>query len=169
MIWYCVYSLPQAEWAVSRRLRLEGHDTLFLHYTEPVRHARRTRTVTRPLFPRYVFVALDPSQGLYNVSKTIGVHSIVGMDGPEEIPEAVIAELRKRGDANGFCTLTPEEKQLRKRLRKGDKVRIEHGSLTGLMGTVIMDSGPAVKLWVERMKVFVHPEQLSPARAARQV
>jgi len=167
MTWLAVYCNPSAEWSVAQRLRLEGHETLFLHYTEAVRHARRTKTVTRSLFPRYIFVAVDPSQGLYGVSKTIGVHSIVGMDGPEEIPEAVIAELRQRGDEKGFCVLTPEEKKLRKRLRKGDKVLINGGSFTGLLGTVIMDSGPAVKLWVaERMKVFVRPEQLSPVRAA---
>jgi len=168
MTWYCVFCNPSAEWAVSQRLRLEGHETLFLHYQDTRKHARRTEIVFPPLFPRYIFVAVDPSQGLYGISKTIGVHSIVGMDGPEEIPAAVIAELRQRGDEKGFCVLTPEEKKLRKRLRKGDKVLINGGSFTGLLGTVIMDSGPAVKLWVaERMKVFVRPEQLSPARAAR--
>lgn len=166
--WYAVYCNPSAEWAVSQRLRLEGHETLYLHFRDTTRHARRTRDVIRPLYPRYLFVALGPSQGLYSISKTIGVHSIVSSGGiPLEIPGRVIEELRGRGDGNGLCVLSPEERKLRKRLRKGDKVRIEHGSLTGLLGTVIFDAGPSVKLWVERMKVFVHPEQLSPVGAAR--
>ena len=153
MIWFCTYTNPSAEWAVSQRLRLEGHDTLFLHYTEPVRHARRTRTVTRPLFPRYVFLALEPSQGFYGACKIQGVHSIVSCGGvPEEIPAEVIAELRKRGDKEGLCKLTPEERKLRKRLQHGAKITAYPGSLTEMVGTVILDSGSAVSAWVNGKK-----------------
>ena len=161
MIWLALYTNPSAEWAVCQRLK--PLETLFLHYQDTARHARRERAVIRPYFPRYIFVRVDPSQGLYGVAKTIGVHSIVGGVEPQEIPADVIEELRSRGDDNGLCVLSDKEKKVRKRLLKGDKVRIAHGSLTGLLGTVIFDAGPSVKLWVERMKVFVHPEQLSPA------
>ena len=168
MIWLAVYCNSRQEALANHFLRQLGYQTLFLHYQDAVQHARRAKTVIRSLYPRYIFAALDPSQSLYGITTAQGVHSIVGdREGPLTIPHEIIEQERKRGDENGLCVLTPEEKKVRKRLRKGTKVRFQHGSLTGFLGTVIVDAGSAVKLWVEHKRVSAHPEQLSPVVAER--
>ena len=149
-------------------MRRAGYETLFLHYEDTRSHAGRKEQIIKALYPRYIFVALRAFQGLYDVVRTEGVHSVVKFGGqPAEIPDEVIAELRKRGDKNGFCVLTEKEKKLRKRLRRKAKVVYKYDAFTELLGYVILDSGPAVSMWVNGRKVTVPRHTVSPVVAER--
>ena len=45
------------------------------------RHARKTEQVSRPLFPRYMFVLIDSThQGWHAIRSTFGVSSLIGGD-----------------------------------------------------------------------------------------
>lgn len=163
--WYAVYTKARAEWLVHKGLREQGYETLYLHRRATVSHARRKIGVLRPYFPRYVFVAVGPRQSVYAVNTTIGVSTVVyaGLD-PLEIPAEVIAELRARGDENGLV----EERgpEARKRLKRGQQVRIAGGPFEGLLALVALDSGNAIRVWLDgfggKVEAILDPSGLEP-------
>jgi transcriptional antiterminator RfaH len=129
------------------QLKELGYESLYLHFLGLVRHARRQIAVLKPYFPRYLFIGIEPGQSLGPVTRTIGVASIVHSgDEPLEIPEAVIAELRSRGNAAGL--IGPEKVRKRAVLARGSQVRILQGPLEGFLATVALDDGAQIKVWL---------------------
>jgi transcriptional antiterminator RfaH len=59
--WYVVQTQPHAEAKASQHLSRQGFDIYLPRYLKRRRHARRIETVVAPLFPRYMFVAVDTS------------------------------------------------------------------------------------------------------------
>ncbi len=57
--WYEVQTLPCREARAQLQLEGQGFSTFLPRYAKTVRHARKLSTVSAPLFPRYLFVALD--------------------------------------------------------------------------------------------------------------
>ncbi len=53
--WYAVHTNARKEPLVDRLLKHQGFDTLFLHFTNIVKHAGRSSQVIRPYFNRYLF------------------------------------------------------------------------------------------------------------------
>lgn len=146
----------------------QGFETLYLHYPAVIKHARRTRMVMRAYFPRYVFAAVGEGQTIYEINKTIGVSTVIYQgDEPLEIPGLVIEGLRLRANESGLLKLSPEEvTEVRKRYRRGQKVRVTAGILEGLRATIGVDCGHEVKVWLGLFKgevqVSLKPEALSP-------
>ena len=105
--WYAVHTQPQKEVRAELNLRQQGFSTYLPRYTRTRRHARRTETVTRPLFPRYLFVALDVARDRWRaVQSTFGVSNmILAGDLPASLPEGVVDDIRRREDALGFVKL----------------------------------------------------------------
>ena len=170
--WYAVHTKPRKEPLVADALKHQQFDTLFLHYSTVVKHARKTRRVIRSLFARYVFVGVYPGQALYDINSTMGVSTVVYLgDKPLEIPLPVIEELRARGNAKGWLKLPAELiAGYRRRFRQGEQVAIVDGPLAGLLAVVALDSGPAVKVWLEmfggKVEALIDPkglESVSPA------
>lgn len=167
--WHAVHTKPRLEWLVDDLLRQQGYETLYLHYPDTIRHARRVVQVQRAYFPRYLFVAVANGQSFYDINHTIGVSTVIYAAGePLEVPPEVIGELRERGDKEGLVELAPEEKKQRLRYRPGEMVRVNDGPLMGFLGAVSLDNGRQVHVWMEmfkgRVNVGFAPEQLSPAR-----
>jgi transcriptional antiterminator RfaH len=52
--WYVVHTQVQGEDRADLNLRRQGFVTYLPRYLRARRHARRTETVARPLFPRYL-------------------------------------------------------------------------------------------------------------------
>jgi len=169
---------PRREGMATSYLRQRGYEVLYLHYRDAVRHARRTKTILRSYFPRYIFVAVRASMGFHGVNRCPGVSTIVYCgDDPVEIPEGVIEELRKRGDNAGSIELTPEEKDERRRFEVGELVRINGGPLAGLVGAIQLDKGRLdsngqVRVFIEMFKgsrvIPFRAGQLSPVRRSVQ-
>jgi len=57
--WYVVQTHSQAEAKACGHLQRQGFEIYLPKYLKRRRHARRTETVIAPLFPRYLFVAVD--------------------------------------------------------------------------------------------------------------
>jgi transcriptional antiterminator RfaH len=163
-----VHTNIRKERLAHKELRKQGYETLYLHYLDTVRHARRVIGVLKPLFPRYVFVAIRPGQSLYAVEFTLGVAGVVHCGAePLEIPARVIAELRARGDENGR-TDAPGGKPLGRRIyRTGETVRIKDGPLQGLLATMALDAGGEVRIWLNmfggRVEAVLDPLGVEPA------
>ncbi len=170
--WFAVHTKPLKEPMVNDALKRQGFDTLFLHYGKVIKHARKTRRVIRSLFARYTFVGVVPGQALYDINSTMGVSTIVYLgDKPLEIPPTVIEELRARGDAKGCCKLPPQLiAGYRRRFRQGEQVAIVDGPFAGLLAVVALDSGPAVKVWLEmfggKVEALMDPKGLKSVSPA---
>jgi len=94
--WYVAYTQPQAELRAAGHLERQGFDAYLPLCRRIRRHARREETVLRPLFPRYVFVALDLKADRWrSVNGTVGVSRLVCQgERPAPLPDGVVEGLR---------------------------------------------------------------------------
>jgi transcriptional antiterminator RfaH len=122
--WYVVHTQAQGEARAECNLRRQGFNTYLPRYQRTRRHARRMDTVARPLFPRYLFVALDVARDRWrSIQSTFGVSNlvVVGND-PVPLPDGVMEEIRARESGEGFVKLG-----LPAGIRAGSPVRLLDG------------------------------------------
>ena len=129
--WYVVQSHPHAEAKASWHLGRQGFETYLPRYLKQRRHARRIEDIAAPLFPRYLFVAVDmATQRWLSINSTVGVTRLVRHgDRPAAIPVSVLETLRRREDVNGFVQL-----DCRPRFLPGDKVCVVGGAFQDCCG-----------------------------------
>jgi transcriptional antiterminator RfaH len=126
-----VQSQPNAELKAMAHLNRQGFATYLPRYVKRRRHARRVEYVSAPLFPRYLFVAIDmPAQRWRSIFSTVGVSRLVcNGDAPQAVPDQIVAGLRAREDEAGLVHL-----DLRPSFRSGDKICVLDGALAGCFG-----------------------------------
>jgi transcriptional antiterminator RfaH len=131
MRWYVVQTRPRSESKAAAHLSRQGFEIYFPRYLKRRRHARRVEMVAAPLFPRYIFVAMDLAvQRWRSIQSTIGVARLVCHgDHPAEVPDSIIDGLRFGEDDRGFVRL---ERPLGFRL--GDKIRVLEGVFSTCLG-----------------------------------
>jgi transcriptional antiterminator RfaH len=129
--WYVVQTHVHSEAKAASHLMRQGFAIYLPRYLKRRRHARKVETVTVPLFPRYLFVAIDrATQGWRAIQSTIGVSRLVcNGDEPAPVPFNVISDLRQREDADGLIPLS-----MAPRFVPGDKVRVVDGLFSGCLG-----------------------------------
>jgi transcriptional antiterminator RfaH len=129
--WYVVQTHVHAETKAVAHLNRQGYATYLPRYLKRRRHARRIETVAAPLFPRYLFVAIDlAAQRWRSIQSTIGVtHLVRNGDEPATVPHGVIEQLRSREDERGFVML-----DTRPRFAHGDKIRVIDGAFDACIG-----------------------------------
>jgi len=101
--WYVVQTQPHAEERASEHLRRQGFTTYLPKLLKRRRHARKTEIVSRPLFPRYMFVLIDSShQGWHAIRSTFGVSNLIGgKNGPLPVRAGIVESLRAQEGADG--------------------------------------------------------------------
>jgi transcriptional antiterminator RfaH len=129
--WYVVQTRPQAEGKATAHLARQGFEIYLPRYLKRRRHARRVEMVAAPLFPRYIFVAIDLAvQRWRSVQSTIGVARLVcNGDHPAEVPDSIIRGLRLGEDERGFVRLERPPA-----FKLGDKVRVLDGVFSACLG-----------------------------------
>jgi transcriptional antiterminator RfaH len=138
--WYVAQTRPHAENKASVHLRRQGFDVYLPRYLKQRRHARRVDTVAVPLFPNYLFVAVDMStQRWLSIQSTIGVVRLV-RDGerPAPVPPEIIETLKGHEDESGFIRLVRPP-----RFTPGDQVRVIAGAFSDCLGLYEGMSGEA--------------------------
>jgi transcriptional antiterminator RfaH len=90
---------------------------------------RKTGVQAPPLFPCYAFVLIELQWHAARWSPGI-LRLVLDGDRPAKVPDKVISELKSR-ERNGLIELPTDPG-----FRRGDKVRIVRGPLTGLEGLV---------------------------------
>lgn len=132
--WFAVYTRPQAEVAASDRLRRQGYHAYLPMQRVWISHARRRRVASRPLFPRYLFVALDRSTtGWHPILSTVGVADMVRIgDKPAVVNPTVIDTIRKREGEGAFDRITAVQK-----FKLGEVVRIVAGPFEDCIGRLV--------------------------------
>lgn len=140
--WYLVQLKPHGARIAERNLRRQGFQT-FLPIEEVTTRRRGTfATTRRPLFPGYLFVALDPKTGQWSsINSTSGVARLVSFGtAPANVPKGLVDSLMSQADADG--TLLPQDN-----LEAGDGVTITRGPFTDFVAQVTALS-PDRRVWV---------------------
>jgi len=159
--WFVVNTKPRkegyAEWQLSRR----GVVTFLPWIMEPA--PASTGTSVAPMFPGYLFVHIDLEQQLWDVVWTPGVKRLVGFgETASPVDDSVIDFLRARAGKDGIVRAFPV-------FSPGERVRIRHGPLAGLVGIV---EGPStgrgrvrvlMELLRRQTRVEIPPEYLARA------
>jgi transcriptional antiterminator RfaH len=129
--WYVAQTHPHAEAKAEVHLRRQGYSVYVPRYLKRRRHARRSDTVAAPLFPRYLFVAIDiATQRWRSVQSTIGVARLVCHgERPAVLDGGIIRGLRNREDARGFVQV-----ERRVTFKAGDPVRVQEGAFASCLG-----------------------------------
>jgi transcriptional antiterminator RfaH len=129
--WFVAHTHSHAEVKATVHLGRQGFEVYLPRYLKRRRHARRIETVAAPLFPRYLFVAVDLTvQRWRSIYSTVGVTRLVcNGDEPTAVPEGVVESLRSREDTDGFIKL-----DFRPRFHAGDKIRVLDGAFTSCLG-----------------------------------
>ncbi len=129
--WYAVQTQPNAETRAVTHLERQGYTTYLPRYLKRRRHARRVDVVAAPLFPRYLFVAINvEAQRWRSINSTLGVSRLVcNGEAPATISASVVSQLRAREDERGFITL-----ERRPLYAPGDTVRILDGAFAASLG-----------------------------------
>jgi transcriptional antiterminator RfaH len=129
--WYVVQSQPSAERKAIAHLERQGFATYLPRYLKRRRHARKVDIVPAPLFPRYLFVAIDlATQRWRSIFSTVGVSRLVcNGDIPTPISDQVLETLRAREDNGGYVRLDH-----RPNFHAGDRIRVLEGAFADCLG-----------------------------------
>jgi transcriptional antiterminator RfaH len=123
--WYVVQTQVNGEAKAAENLRRQGYEIYLPRYLKRRRHARKMDFAAKPLFPRYIFVAIDvAAQRWRSIQSTFGVSCLVtNGDEPAALPEGVLLALKAREDEKGFVKLNAKPAFV-----PGDKVRVLAGA-----------------------------------------
>src|SRR5882724_13148357 len=102
--WYVVQTQVSGELKAAQNLLRQGYEIYLPRYLKRRRHARKVDVTAKPLFPRYLFVAIDmATQRWRSVQSTFGVVRLVSNgDDPAMLPVGVVQALRMRENEKGF-------------------------------------------------------------------
>ena len=129
--WYVVHTHQGTERLAEGHLKRQGFDTYLPLCLKITRHARRVAEITVPLFPRYIFVAIDiAAHRWHSINGTFGVNHLVSMgERPVALPEGVVDEIRARETNDGPVKLVQQLP-----FKKGEAVNITGGALADQVG-----------------------------------
>lgn len=129
--WFLAQLKPNSLSIATKNLNRQGFRSFAPQTTEMRRFGHQFRTQQRPLFPGYVFVSLDTTQGHWRaVNSTYGVTKLVAFGGkPKPVPRGLVEQLALRCDAQG--QLLPSEA-----LTPGDRVLVTHGPFVDVVADV---------------------------------
>lgn len=129
--WYVVRTHARAEAKAVFNLQRQAFKTYLPQYLKRRRHARRTDWVPAPLFPGYLFVAMDPEITQWRpVRSTIGVAELI-CDGnrPTPVPVGIVEDIRARQNEQGFVVVKTASEFV-----PGEKVTVAAGAMADHVG-----------------------------------
>ncbi len=140
--WYLAQLKPNSLAVARRNLTRQGFQIFAPLRLETRRVGSRFRTGPHPLFPGYLFIALDPAESRWRaVNSTLGVTRLVNFGSmPAAVPQGLVEQIALGCDADGLL-LPPDE------LAPGDQVLITSGPFTGVLAEVER-SDPDRRIWV---------------------
>ena len=133
MRWYVVQTQSRAEERALWHLENQGFRCFLPRFRKLTRHARRSRSVLEPLFPRYLFTQLDLSAAAWrSINGTRGVVALLA-NGPKPVPvpEGMVESLIADSDEAGITPLSSLGVFWR-----GRKVKITSGAFRDQFGEV---------------------------------
>ena len=129
--WYVVHTHVNCEAKAAYHLDRQDFKTYLPRYLKRRRHARKVDLVEAPLFPRYMFVAIDTAaQRWRSIKSTIGVANLICHgDAPVPVASSILDCLKQREGANGLIQLNQAAV-----FYPGDKIRVAGGVFSDALG-----------------------------------
>lgn len=136
--WYAVCCKPRQETAAEENLLRQGYRTYLPRICNTYRRKGQWIDKIEPLFPRYLFIRLDPAmRSTAPVRSTRGVTDMVRHCGlPAAVPEQVIEAIMRRADTDSG--LHRDDRPL---FCAGDPIRLVEGPLAGMEGVFTEEDG----------------------------
>jgi transcriptional antiterminator RfaH len=162
--WYVAMTLPRKERVATANLTNQAFRSFLPLQLATRRHAHKFRTELAPVFPRYVFVALDIDvQRWRSVNGTIGIARLL-TDGERPLPVApgVVETLILSCDPRGALVFQED-------IVVGDRVRLLAGPFAESLGVLQrLDGAGRVQLLLDLIggpvRVSVPREMVAAAR-----
>lgn len=140
--WYVSRTLPHNELKAKQHLIAQGFRAFLPMQDRTIRHARRISTVSRPVFPRYLFVNFDPTVTQWrSINGTIGIDRLLMCgEQPEPVKAGVVETLIASVDGD-------DRLQFHNVLKQGDRVRLLDGPFADQLG-ILESLGPNERVHV---------------------
>ena len=154
--WYVVQTQVNGEVRAAQNLLRQRFEIYLPRYLKRRRHARKVDFAAKPLFPRYLFVAIDmAAQRWRSIQSTQGVSRLVcNGEEPAAVPHGLLGALKAREDDRGFVRM-----EAKPAFSLGDKVRVLAGAFVdnaGLFDGMEDHDRVAILLDMLGRKVRVH-------------
>ena len=129
--WFLLQCKPNGHRLAERNLKRQGFETFLPLQEVTKRRATRFFNDLRPLFPGYMFVAVEEGSAPWRqINSTLGVSKLVTMDkSPKPVPGDLISELLERCDSRGILMPSPN-------LTPGATVEILSGPFSHVIATI---------------------------------
>ena len=129
MQWYCLRSESRKEHIATNNLQNLCFEVYLPVYCRVIRHARKITLAAKPVFPGYLFAAIQNDFQLSQFKRTKGVKAVVSAGiKPISIHSSFIHQIKAKEDAQGYVQINQG------RFQSGDLVNIQEGALKGLQG-----------------------------------
>lgn len=129
--WYVAYTHSRSERKVHAQMRLHNIESFLPMHKVKRKWSDRVKYVEVPLFPSYVFIRTHISKIPYLISGTHGIATFISFEGKYAIiKESEIALINKIIRTNQDMSVETGP------LKKGKRVKIEHGAFSGFEGII---------------------------------
>ncbi len=129
--WFAAHTQTKSEEKAAQHLIRQGFGVYLPRYMKRRNHARKIDYIAAPLFPRYIFVAMDIAKAQWRaISSTVGIsHLICNGNKPVAIPESIINSIREKENESGYIRVAENES-----FHEGQAVDIVSGPFQDLTG-----------------------------------
>ena len=129
--WYVAMTHTKSEEVAHANLARQGFQAYLPRYLKLRRHARQTTEVKAPLFPGYLFVAIDMDAEQWRpIRSTIGVRDLISFgELPAAMPDGIVEEIRERENQAGVVPVAEPVP-----FKKGDAVKVLSGPMRDAVG-----------------------------------
>lgn len=136
--WFLIFTKPAGESVAQMNLERQGYRVYYPRLSQPALYRGRWSERVVSLFPRYVFLQLDPTrQSLAPVRSTIGVAGLVSFGRePTLVPNTIVEGLMDAADP-----VTGLHKIGENSLRPGSRISVIAGAFRGLEGIFERNAG----------------------------
>jgi transcriptional antiterminator RfaH len=166
--WVAASTHPHKETTAISNLLRQGFEAYCPLIRRRWRHARKVQEVLRPLFPGYVFVAVNPAQQRWRpILSTVGIRTLVRFgDSLGVLPSRFVESLRSH-EIEGAVSLYAQPSSY----APGDQVKLCDGPFEGLIATVLAVEDHArlqllMHLLNRGVRVKVPVNSVAPAEAS---
>jgi transcription elongation factor/antiterminator RfaH len=146
--WYVATTQPRRERVAAANLANQSYRSFAPVQLETRRHERMFRTVLAPLFPGYIFVALDVERGRWrSVNGTLGVHRLITeRERPLAVTAGIVETLIQSAGPQGALIYRAAD------LAAGDRVALVAGPFAGALGVLQrLDGAGRVQVLIEML------------------
>jgi transcriptional antiterminator RfaH len=134
MKWYVASTHPRQELRAESNLRRQGFEAWLPKLVRDRRHARRVDTTSAPLFPGYLFIAMDMCSHRWRaINSTFGVrHVLCHGETPRAVECGFVETLLASADDAGVVSMPGVDE-----LVPGQPLRLVSGPFANYIGTLL--------------------------------